>query len=336
MTSIARFTMVRAGPLTTIQAGQRSGFRRFGVPPSGPVDPIAHAAANVALGKPHKATAIEFSLGGLTLRCEEGEATVAWTGGDFSGSLNQSDLGAWQSVRMQAGETLRLRSGNDANWGYLAFGGALAANIWLGSASTHRLSGLGGGSLIDGQALNVEAHIGARACGAIPKAPDLPDNCLSILLGPQDRHFEAREIEAFLGSPIEATPQFDRMGMVLNGTFPANPALGLVSEPAIGGAIQIDGSGRAVLLLADHQTTGGYPKIGVLGWRDTIRLAQARPGQRFMLREVSPEQAVKEGRAARETIQRYLADIGRRAGSLEDRLASGNLISGAVSNSSEF
>lgn len=335
MISTARFTVVRAGPLTTIQAGERSGFRRFGVPPSGPVDPIAHAAANMVLGNPRDAAAIEFSLGGLTLRCDEGEAALAWTGGDFSGALDGADVGAWHSIRIQAGETLRLRSGRAGNWGYLAFGGGLATKTWLRSASTHRFSGLGGGSLIEGQVLSVETQPGSKICGPVPQQTDLAYSHFSILLGPQDRHFGAPEIEAFLAAPLEATAQFDRMGMVLNGTVPKNPALGLVSQPAVGGAIQIDGSGRAVLLIADHQTTGGYPKIGVLGWRDTIRLAQARPGQRFTLRQASPIQAVEEGRAARGAVRDYLATLGQNAGSLEDRLASGNLISGAVAITSE-
>ncbi len=331
MTNFARFTMVRAGPLTTIQAGQRTGFRRFGVPPSGPVDPISHAAANAALGNPQNAAAIEFSLGGMTLRCDEGEAALAWTGGDMSGVLDGAVLGAWRTVRIHAGQMLSLRSGSEGNWGYLAFEGALDTSIWLGSASTHRFSGLGGGSLSDGQLLTVTTRGDATAGGAIQMPSSTSDNCLSILLGPQDRHFDPGAIAAFLAAPIEATSQFDRMGLVLKGVAPTSPSLGLVSEPAIGGAIQIDGAGRAVLLLADHQTTGGYPKLGVLGWRDTIQMAQARPGQQFRLCEVSPEQAVKQGRAARSAVRSYLADIGKSTGSLEDRLASGNLISGAVS-----
>jgi 5-oxoprolinase (ATP-hydrolysing) subunit C len=335
MTRSASFTVLRAGPLTTVQAGPRLGYRRFGVPPSGPVDPIAHAAANIAIGNAHDAAAIEFSLGGLTLRCDEGEALLAWTGGMMSGALDGSALGAWRTIQMHTGQTLTLRSGSDGNWGYLAFGGTLEANHWLGTASTHRFSGLGGGNLIDGQRLNVETRTDAKADATIAMPPNASDDRLSIILGPQDRHFGASEIAAFLSAPVEATAQFDRMGMVLNGNIPANRSLGLLSEPAVGGAIQIDGSGRAVLLLADHQTTGGYPKIGVLGWHDTVRLAQARPGQRFTLRRVSPEQAVEAGRAERSAFQLYLGTLGQSATSLEDRLASGNLISGAIANASE-
>ncbi len=330
MTGIARFTVLRAGPLITIQAGQRSGYRRFGVPPSGPVDPIAHAAANAALGNFHDTAAIEFSLGGLTLRCDEGEAAIAWTGGDMAATLDGAALGKWHSIRIQAGQTLTLRSGQEGNWGYLAFGGALVVNTWLGSGSTHLFSGLGGGNLSNGDALHVETRADAKAFGSLPMPPDPPDASLSILLGPQDRHFEHSEIEMFLAAPLEATAHFDRMGMILRGSIPTNPSLDLVSEPAISGAIQIDGAGRAVLLLADHQTTGGYPKLGVLGWRDTIRLAQARPGQLFALRQVGPAEAVQQTRHQREAIRQYLAVVGKTPGSIEDRLAAGNLISGAT------
>ncbi len=335
MTDIARFTVIRAGPLTSIQAGPRSGYRRFGVPPSGPIDPIAHAACNAALGNRHDAAVIETSLGGLTLRCDAGEAALAWTGGDMTGAVDGRFLGAWHAMSIHAGQTLTLRSASEGNWAYLGFGGALDASTWLGSASTHRLSGLGGGSLIDGQLLTVTARSCVAAGGAIPAPPAGSADCLSIVLGPQDRHFDPRAIATFLAAPIEATAQFDRMGMVLKGDVPASAALGLISEPAIGGAIQIDGSGRAVLLLADHQTTGGYPKLGVLGWRDTIALAQARPKRQFHLREVSAEQAVEEGRTARAEVRRYLAELSGNTGSLADRLASGNLISGAVSVVSE-
>ena len=112
---------------------------------------IAHAALGVAAGP-----AIEVSIGGLALECVEGAVTIAVAGGGFLVSLDAAPFGSWFVATIRAGSRLSIRIGPWGSWTYLAFAGRLQASTWLGSASTHSISGFGGGRLVTGQRLTVE------------------------------------------------------------------------------------------------------------------------------------------------------------------------------------
>jgi len=189
--SEAVLTVRSCGPLVTYQDAGRFGMMRFGVPASGPMDRLAHAAAQVALGRPENSTAIEISMGGIELACESGEVTCCLTGGEFqvvhSGSISKS----WCVLTIRAGDVLSVRPGNWGSWAYLAFSGELICNVWAGSASTHATSGLGGGRLASGAAIVVRNPTVCEEREGDLQVPDFARSrrLARVVLGPQTAQF---------------------------------------------------------------------------------------------------------------------------------------------------
>lgn len=322
---IARLVAETAGPLTSIQDSGRLGAMRFGVARSGPVDRLAFAAAQAATGS--KGAAIEVSLGGLVLRCVEGEVGFALTGGDFAATLGGVALGSWATATLRPGDRLAIREGVGGNWGVLAFAGTLVTRTWLGSAATHAPAGLGGGRVVAGQALVVEDARAVEA-RALPRPPE-PATVFRIVAGPQERYFPPAALAALTRETFAPTAAFDRMGMVLSGPPLVPLALDMLSEPIVRGAVQVNGAGVATVLLADHQTTGGYPKIATVISADLDRLAQLRSGTPFRFAAVSAEQGVSAARAAHEAATDWLRHLANPV-SFADRLHAANLIDGVI------
>jgi allophanate hydrolase len=301
-----------AGPHVSIQDAGRRGFMRFGVPASGPMDRASFAAANVALGNPAGHPAIEISLGGLMLQCVSGAVTFAVAGGGFVVEQDGRKAGSWTVATLRAGEKLTIRPGHWGSWTYLAFAGDLVAKEWLGSASTHALSGLGGGRVATGQQLTVaDAGIRAEREGAIPcPVTARPSHELHVVPGPQDRFFAPETMTAFLAGPYRLTDAYDRMGVRLQGpALPPHAPLDMPSEPIVRGSVQVAGDGVPTVLLADHQTTGGYPKIATVIDTDLDAFVQLRPRDMVAFQAVTPERAVELARMRAASAARYLAAI---------------------------
>lgn len=286
-----------AGPHVSVQDGGRPGLARFGVPASGAMDRLALAAANVALGNRADAAAIEVSLGGLVLECLAGEVAFSVAGGGFILDHAGQRGGSWQVTTLRAGETLTIRRGPWGAWCYLAFAGKLAAQRWLGSQATHSQSGFGGGRLISGQALQIDVPR-QTAQGHIPcPAFSRPLREVRAVLGPQDRFFGPDQISALEASVWRLTTAYDRMGVRLSGpALMPEARLDMPSEPVARGSVQVAGDGVATVLMADHQTTGGYPKIATVLDADLDRFSQIRPGEGLRFRLVGPQAAVAHAR----------------------------------------
>jgi allophanate hydrolase len=318
-----------AGPHVSIQDGGRPKLMRFGVPASGPMDRGSFAAANLALGNPAGAPGIEISLGGLVLDCLSGSVGFAVAGGafivDHAGHKHPSGIVA----TLRAGERLAIRPGAWGSWCYLALAGDLEVPQWLGSASTHAMSAFGGGPLLPGRQLDIANAEGRDAYeGDIPPLPpSQPREDVRVTMGPQQRFFAPEAIAAFHAGPWRMTDARDRMGARLAGPVIAPAAaLDMPSEPIVRGSIQVAGDGVATVLLADHQTTGGYPKIATILDYDLDAFVQLRPGDPVAFRAVSPETAIDIARAA--ALDRTVSFKPR--GTLAQRLWSENLIGGVV------
>lgn len=329
----AALTVRSCGPLVSYQDGGRFGMMRFGVPASGPMDRLAHAAAQAALGRPHGATAIEVSMGGLELVCDSGEVTFSVAGGGFQVGHAGAAAASWCVRTLRAGDHLSLRPGCWGTWAYLAFLGELVCPRWAGSTSTHSISGLGGGMLMSGAALLVNgARVASEREGILP----VPDIALArplarVVLGPQAAQFGPDATTTLLRETFAVTAAFDRMGMRLAGpALPLADALSIPSEPVVRGSIQVAGDGVASILQADHQTTGGYPKIATILSPDIDGVAQLRPHDRLRFQAVSAAEGVELARSHALSVRRYLEDIALPKGSLADRLMRENLISGVV------
>ncbi|SDJ60140.1 biotin-dependent carboxylase uncharacterized domain-containing protein [Variovorax sp. OV700] len=329
----ARLLVRSCGPLVSYQDGGRPGMLRFGVPASGPMDRLAHAAANIALGCPEGSTAMEISMGGLEVVCESGEVTCCVSGGDFqvrhSGALTKS----WCVRTIRTGDVLSVRPGRWGSWAYLAFCGELVCEQWAGHTATHSTSGLGGGSLAPGAAVLLRnTRIAEEREGDLPVPAFAYSRKLArVVLGPQTGRFEADSAAAFLQESFAVTPACDRMGMRLSGPKLAlKDALSIPSEPIVRGSIQVGGDGVASILLADHQTTGGYPKIATVLSSDLDGLSQLRPHDNLGFQAVDAMEAIRLVRAEAPLRSQFLKEIARPLGSLQNRLMRENLISGFV------
>lgn len=308
----AQFKVAFAGPLVSIQDGGRRGMMRFGVPASGPMDRRAFAIANRALGNPAGAAGVEVSMGGLVLDCIDGACSLAIAGGGFIVECDGVKLGSWTSLPIRAGQRLTIRPGPWGSWTYLAFAGKLAAPDWLGSAATHTLSGFGGGKVVAGQVINVtNAALQADTPQPLPcPVWARPRQRLHATLGPQDRYFSADTLSDFLTQPFHTTTAYDRMGMRLRGpTLVPDAALSIPSEPILRGSVQVSGDGVPTVLLADHQTTGGYPKIATVLADDLDGFVQLRPNDTLRFQAVTAAQAVALARSRAQAVQAYLAQF---------------------------
>ena len=329
------FSISFAGPLVTFQDIGRPGNMRYGVSASGPMDIVSFEAANAVLGNETKQTAIEISLGGLILQCHEGSITLAITGGDFLIEYQGQKISSWTVLTIQKGERLSIRAGKSGSWAYLAFSGKLNVKDWLKSNSTHSTSGFGGGVLKTGQKFTLtDASNQANRIGPILKPSFNTNDLIHAVLGPQDQYFINTAIEIFSDSIFKVSDNYDRMGMQLTGPkLELKSALSIPSEPVVKGSIQVSGDGIPTILLADHQTTGGYPKIATVISSDINRLVQFRSNQNVEFILISNNEALQKTRKFLDMKEKYLQKISISRGTLEQRLMSENLIGGVEFNS---
>jgi allophanate hydrolase len=333
--SDVEFSISFAGPLVTFQDIGRPGNMRYGVSASGPMDIVSFEAANAVLGNETKQTAIEISLGGLILQCHEGSITLAITGGDFLIEYQGQKISSWTVLTIQKGERLSIRAGKSGSWAYLAFSGKLNVKDWLKSNSTHSTSGFGGGVLKTGQKFTLtDASNQANRIGPILKPSFNTNDLIHAVLGPQDQYFMNTAIEIFSDSIFKVSDNYDRMGMQLTGPkLELKSALSIPSEPVVKGSIQVSGDGIPTILLADHQTTGGYPKIATVISSDINRLVQFRSNQSVEFKLISSNEALQKTRKFLDMKEKYLQKISISKGTLEQRLMSENLIGGVEFNS---
>ena len=302
-----------AGPGITLQDGGRHGYLRYGITAAGPMDPLMHATANRAVGNAPDATAIEVSTGGLTVTAEGGPLGIAMVSRSFRIALEGAALPDAVALTLEPGRTLSVRAGPSGAWGYLAVQGRFDVTPVLGSTATHTrsgLGGLGGRGLVSGDRLLVaEARLGEMSPHRLI-APwlDRDPSEIRVVLGPQDDYFAPDQIAAFLAGPWIVSPRGDRMACFLDGT-PLHHAKGhdIVSDGVAMGAIQVPGNGLPIILMADRQSTGGYPKIATVVGPDLGRLAQAQGGTRLRFRSVTVAEAVAARRAERDALREPVA-----------------------------
>jgi len=323
--------ILRAGPGATIQDQGRRGYLRFGVTMAGPMDWISHARANILAGNPEGAGAIEIGVGGIEMEAEGGAIVLGYHGAPFAVSRNASALPSAGRVRLGAGDRLTVKATAHGSWFYVSAAGGLLLSPVMGSLATSLRTGIGPPPLAAGDALALgqTADLPELACEAAALAA-LPAK-IRVVLGPQDDCFTARGLETFFGEHFRISVRSDRMGYRLEGP-PIEHAQGynIVSDAIALGAVQIPGDGMPIVLMADHQPTGGYPKLAHVIRADIGRLAQCRPGEAVQFAPISVQTARTELFAAlhaiRSTLERPLSADSPDLSS--EHLLSVNLISG--------
>ena len=320
----------------SFQDSGRRGYRHLGVPLSGALDAGWLAIANALAGNPPGTVALELHLLGPRLRATA--PVVIALAGEFSARIEdaggQSRVAAnWCSHALAAGEILvtgSLRSGI----GYFAVHGGFDLPAVLGSRSTYARAGIGGsdGRVIQaGDCLEVGAGDTAILL-RLPQTPRLPDGPLRVIAGPQREYFTDAAWQCFLNEEFTVGREADRMGLRLDGPrLEHTRGADIVSDGVTPGAIQVPGDGRPIILLADCQTVGGYPKLATVIGADLPRLGHALPGQTLRFAEVTIEEALAARRQAAAELAECIASIAPcSAGFNLDALYAANLIDGVV------
>lgn len=336
---MADLIVLQPGPQATIQDLGRVGWQRFGVAAAGAMDPPSLRAANLLAGNPPGAAAVEFTLAGGEYEAEGATVRLAVAGGDFQIAVDGEPVPPWTGFDLEPGRRLRIGAAGDALRGYLAVGGGFALPPQLGSLSTHVRSGLGG---LEGRALRAGDRL-PLAAGAVPAGPPLAldpqglpprREVLRVVLGPQDDHFTAAGIETFLTGTYAVTADADRMGYRLSGPEIEHAGgFNIISDGIAAGSVQVPGTRQPIVLLADRQPTGGYPKIATVITPDLPSLAQARPGGTFRFQAVDPAEAVAIRRNWEAMLGRmgeWLAPAGAGRELDSERLLGINLVGGVV------
>ncbi len=271
------------GLFTTVQDLGREGFGPQGVSASGAADAVSLRLGNRLAGNAEGAAGLEMTLLGGTFVFSDG-AIVALTGADFGATVDGAQAALWTSMVVKPGQTLRLGPTRSGARSYLCVRGGIDVKLFLGSASTHVLSGVGGHegrSLRKGDMLKI-----GPANGAVPKRRlsanalkhVLPRKVLRVTPGPQSDWFPEAAQRMFYESRYRVAEESNRMGIRLEGGAVPEVAGGkMISEGVSLGAIQVPDGGQPIILFVEQQTTGGYPKIANVVSADFHCLGQLRP-----------------------------------------------------------
>lgn len=301
--------VLRAGPLTSIQDLGRPGYARYGVTEGGPMDRTSHRIAQALAGNPPEAAGLEIDIQGLSLLCVSGAVGFAFTGGDFALTLDGEVASGWLKGEIRAGQRLDIAMNRWGNWCYLAFAGDVDGTMWLHSKSVNPGWAVSGGTLKAGDEIAVRAarHDG-RALGPVPVPVfGRPSPLIHVVPGPQERFFAAQSFRTFYGESFAVSSQYNRQGIRLDGPpLTIGASLDMPSEPIARGALQVDGSGQISALMADHQTTGGYPKIATTITTSQDSLVQLRPRQRLRFAITTAEDGVARLRRRDARIRDYI------------------------------
>ncbi len=289
----ARLTLLRAGPLTTIQDDGRFGMLRHGVSASGPMDRAGYEAAGQAAGAGQGG--IEFTRAGIAIRLTEGKCRVGFAGGHFAIRHKVRPLDWPGAVTLQGGDELVITPGKWGNYGYLRFEGDIVAQKVMGSIATNSRARLGG---LDGSALRagdvIELREANEALPVVPMAGESGDGPIRVIWGLHADLFAPEIRQGLLSAGFGISTQLDRMGVRLEdpaGVFANAAILSLVSDAVVPGDIQILGDGTPIVLMRDHQPTGGYPRIATIASIDLDRFAQMRPGSPVAFASITVDHA---------------------------------------------
>ena len=281
------------GLLTTVQDLGRQGFGPVGVSPSGAADPISLRLGNLLVGNREGAAALEMMLLGGTFIFPHG-AIVALTGSDFGAMLDDGKLGIGTSVRVRPDQTLHVGPTTSGARCYLCVRGGITVKPFLGSASTHILSGLGGFQgrpLRKGDVLRIgraAKHFRKRAVAQRATENFSHRKILRVTPGPQASWFSESSLRAFYAGRYRIGEQSNRMGLRLEGAAVSQSgAREMITEGVSLGAVQVPAGGSPIILFVEQQTTGGYPIIANVISADLHRIGQLRPRDEIRFEQVT-------------------------------------------------
>ncbi len=289
--------ILRAGPQLTVQDQGRFGYLQYGLPVSGALDDYSSRLANILVGNNPNQAVLEITFQGPRLEVLN-PAHLAITGAEMPVTLNGDRQPMWSCFTAQAGDIINIGPARRGLRAYLAVAGGIDVPLVMGSRSTYAAAGLGGfrgrplarGDVIAGVGICGERR--AISCPAALIPVFSSEIVLRAIPGPQD-HMFSEGLATFFGFGYEVTTLANRMGYRLQGLLiAASPGMppSIISEPSLPGAVQVPPDGQPIILLLE-QTTGGYAKIASVISSDISKIAQARPGDKIIFKQVDLKEA---------------------------------------------
>lgn len=341
----AALRILDPGLLTTVQDLGRIGYQHLGVSTSGALDPVSLRAANILVGNDPIEGALEIAYIGPTFVVEADSVYLACAGAYASIEVLPDETAksgvrysSMQSFRARRGQVVRVGPTSGSSVVYLAVEGGFDIEPVLGSVSTYirgRIGGWQGRALVAGDALPLRRNIAGDREECRLEGLDLArPSRFRVVLGPQDTRFSEKSIKAFLDGEYTVSPATDRMAMHLDGPKLEHVAgHDIVSDGIALGSIQVPGHGRPIILMADRQTTGGYPKVATIISADLPALGRSRIGDKISFQETSVEEAQQLRRTLLQQIDAIpnrIVHARRTRDDLTACLLTNNLISGIV------
>ncbi|MEH7418816.1 biotin-dependent carboxyltransferase family protein [Neobacillus drentensis] len=305
--------VLHPGMLTTIQDLGRYGYQKYGVIVSGAMDHYSFRAANFLVGNKENEGALEITLLGTSLLFER-DMVIAITGGDLLAVIDDKKALTWRPILVKKGSILQFKSPLKGCRAYVAFAGGIAVPDVMGSKSTYLRAGIGG---LKGRALQKEDIIEVNETDEFNRllfhkldesGSDMnwsvnynnlinlqQTQTIRVIRGTEFDRFDEKSKKSLFNEPFKVTTQADRMGYHMEGPILSlTEEFQLLSEGVTHGTIQVPPSGHPIILMADRQTTGGYPKIGQIISADLPSMAQLQPTATIHFKEVSHEEAENE------------------------------------------
>jgi antagonist of KipI len=300
--------VIKPGLLTTVQDRGRRRFQKYGVIVGGAMDEFALRAANVLVGNDESAAALEVTMVGPTLEFQAA-GVIAVCGGNLSPAVDGREVPLWRPIYVHKGAVLSFGAAVSGCRAYVAAAGGIDVPLVMGSASTYLRAGIGG---LHGRALGAGDVLRCGPRAALVAANEMPnpwrsanwfisteiiplyepDPMVRVMKGKQYEYFTPESKDRLFEAAFRVTPHSDRMGYRMEGPklSLSNPRE-MITSAVTAGTIQIPPEGHPIVLLADRQTTGGYPVIAQVAAVDLPLVAQVKPGGYIRFTEITLEAA---------------------------------------------
>lgn len=294
--------IITPGILTTVQDFGRVGVMKNGFTQNGAMDRYSMTVANRLCGNCDSAPVLEMTVLGVTARFTQ-DTVICVSGADFGAKINDKPIKRNKAYKINNGDILSMGAAKSGMRAYLAVAGGIVGEYVFGSASTNLKFAFGGHfgkKLQSGDVLSIGT--GAFPLGEIdkweiPESEYSKDAQLRVVLGPQNEMFTDEDIRLFLSQEYEVTVQSDRMGIRLSGEpLKSKNGMDIISDGIVFGSVQVPNSGEPIILMADHQTTGGYAKIATVISVDLPRASQLSAGNTVRFKSVTVEEAEQEAK----------------------------------------
>ncbi|MCP3762187.1 biotin-dependent carboxyltransferase family protein [Domibacillus sp. A3M-37] len=304
--------IIRPGLLATIQDLGRYGFQQYGVVVGGAMDSFSLRLANVLVGNEEGEAAIEVTMMGTSLQFKE-DTLISITGGNLNPVIDGSPVPSWRPVFVKKDAVLSFAGGKFGCRAYVAVAGGFSIPNVMNSKSTYirgEIGGFKGRALKEGDVIPLaeENSFSMKAKRAlqkklkhdsfaatdwyVPFESNLNGKVVRVVKGAEFEEFSELAKKQFFEQEFQITPQSDRMGYRLLGpSLQLKQSFELLSEAVANGTIQVPSDGNPIVLLADRQTTGGYPRIGQIAAADLPIIAQMKPGDYVRFKEITLDEA---------------------------------------------